>query len=495
MTVPGIEIDKICYGCVGDLDAPGIVCPHCGWDNSVREDKWGRLPAMTLKEGRFFIGKPLGAGGFGVTYIGRDLYAGEFEDARRAIKEFFPMGMAIRKNDGVSVSPSASEMVEPFEKRKQRSHREGQRIANVSASVSNVVRAYDCFPENGTMYIVMEYIDGDTLADIVKQRGRMSWQETYDCLKPVMKALDKMHVEHHIYHMDISPDNIMLRKRPDGSYGDPVILDFGASIEDAANGATRSRSSMVVRDGYTPPEQYAANLSELVESNNETARIDEYAICATMYFALTGNAPPSSTSRLTGGEIKPLPAFGGDIPDYVADAIARGMSLRAAERYSGVGELIRALEAPPPNPGKRKRRGMTEPERTKLTEPESTGPTVADPNDGVQHKRKRTGLVVGVIVAAVVIAGGLAAFLMLRPRPRVIALNAEGQFTWTKSGAVEAGTLVGMAGDQEIRYELADSEMVTLTGAMIDNYTWSLEETRADGSTRTTAIQKAGDRG
>ena len=88
-----VDIEKICYGCMGDLDAPGIVCPKCGWDNTQRKDQWGRLPAMTLKDGRFFIGRPLGSGGFGVTYLGRDLLAGEFEDARRAVKEFFPMGL------------------------------------------------------------------------------------------------------------------------------------------------------------------------------------------------------------------------------------------------------------------------------------------------------------------------------------------------------------------------------------------------------------------
>ena len=311
--VAGLDINKICYGCVSVLNEPGIVCPNCGWDNAVRKDQWGRLPAMTLKDGRFFIGKPLGSGGFGVTYLGRDMLAGEFEDPRRAIKELFPMGMAIRKSDGVNVSPAASELVERFEKRRERSRREGLRMASVSANVNSVVRAYDCFQENGTTYIVMEYIDGDTLSEIVKKDGPFKWDDAYSRLRPVLLALKQMHGMH-IYHMDISPDNIMLRRDKDGRYAEPVILDFGSSIEVDSIDATHSKSSVTVRDGYTPPEQYTS--TELSENVVETACMDEYAICATMYYVISGSVPTSSTARLTGGSVKLLSSFDKSIPDY-----------------------------------------------------------------------------------------------------------------------------------------------------------------------------------
>ena len=325
----GLDINRICYGCVSILDRPGIVCPHCGWDNAVRKDQWGRLPAMTLKDGRFFIGRPLGSGGFGVTYLGRDLLAGEFEDPRRAIKELFPMGMVIRMQDGVNVSPAASEMVELFEKRKERTRREGLRMASVSANVSNVVRAYDCFHENGTTYIVMEYINGDTLSTIIKRDGPMQWQAAYTRLRPVLTALKQMH-DTHIYHMDISPENIMLRRTEDGKYGEPVILDFGASIEVGPNDATRSKSSMTVRDGYTPPEQYNATASDLSGRGTETACMDEYAMCATLYYVISGVVPTSSTARLTGGKIRPLSSFDKSIPAYFENAISKGMPASTA---------------------------------------------------------------------------------------------------------------------------------------------------------------------
>ena len=359
-----------------------------------------------------------------------------------------------------------------FEKQKQRTHREGQRIASVSANVLNVVRAYDCFHENGTTYTVMEYIDGGTLSDIVDKNGPFGWPQAYERLKPVMEALEKMHVEHRIYHLDISPDNIMFRRRANGSYGEPVLVDFGASVEAEPSGETKSMSSMVVKNGFAPPEQYIIGYSEMTKDANGTALMDEYAMCATLYFAITGETPVASITRLGGEDnLKPLSDFDRNIPDYIENAIAKGMSIQAQDRYTSMKALIRALENPPEhNP----------PEHTDTPEP---------------PWRKIVAIAAVGAILAVVVGVILVINRTQGDRAQTIALNAEGQFTWTKSSGVEAGALVGKAGEQEIRYELRDSEVVTLNGAMIDNYAWSLEETRTDGGKRTVAIQKAGDRG
>lgn len=455
MTTP--DIDRICYGCMADLETPGIVCPGCGWDNSQRKDQWGRLPAMTLKNGRFFIGRPLGSGGFGVTYLGRDLLAGEFEDARRAIKEFFPMGMAIRKSDGVSVSPAASELVDAFEKRRERSRREGLRMASASANVNNVVRAYDCFQENGTTYIVMEYIDGDTLSAIVKKNGPFHWQEAYTLLKPVLVALKRMH-DIHLYHMDISPDNIMLKHGPEGGFGEPYILDFGASIEMGSNDATRSKSSMTVRDGYTPPEQYTSTASDLSEKSEETACMDEYAICATLYYAITGLVPTSSTARLTGGKIQPMSSVDKTIPDYFERAISKGMSLNISDRYANIESLIAALENEKPQKKVQKRAQKTA---------EKKAPWKAI-----------------VVLAAVLVVGAVACVLLMNQPKKEIVLDEGGRFTWTKSAKVETGTLVGRDDARTIRYVLESGETVALPEAMLGRYEWTLEETQTNGTSK-----------
>lgn len=446
--MPLMDANRICYSCVNILEMPGIKCPHCGWDNAVREDQWGRLSATTLKDGRFFVGRPLGAGGFGITYLGRDLMAGEFEDARRAIKEFFPMGLAIRKADGVSVSPMASEMVQTFEKRRSRSQREGQRMANVSASVENVVRAYDCFEENGTTYIVMEYIDGDTVANIVRHNGRFEWRDAYTRLKPVLLALKKMHAMQ-FYHMDISPDNIMLRRRPDGSYGAPVILDFGASIEGGASDVTRSRSAMTVRDGYTPPEQYTMSATEMAGEGEEVSRMDEYAICATLYYAITGRVPTNSTARLTGGRLMPMSAVDRNIPDYFEAAIFKGMSLKVSDRFDDMEALIRALESPP---------------------------------------SRGKGIIAAAAVAVMLILAG-ALFFSLTNRHR-ITLSADGSLQWTRTGRAESAMLVGRQGESDLRYQLADGEEVTLSDTLLQRYEWTLVETGQDGKDRTYEIRR-----
>lgn len=400
---------------------------------------------MTLKNGRFFIGRPLGSGGFGVTYLGRDLMAGEFEDPRRAIKEFFPMGMAIRKSDGISVSPAASELVERFEKRRERSRREGLRMASVSANVNNVVQAYDCFQENGTTYIVMQYIDGETLSEIVKKQGPFKWNDAYTRLKPVLLALKRMH-DMHIYHMDISPENIMLKRGLNGEYSEPYILDFGASIEVGSNDVTRSKSSMTVRDGYTPPEQYTTSASELSENDVETACMDEYAICATLYYVISGKIPTSSTARLTGGKIKPLSSIDKTIPEYFENAISKGMSLKVSDRYADIDSLIAALEnEKPPKPAPWK--------------------AIA-------------------IVGAVILVCAIACLLLLKPSgKKKIALDAQGQLTWVKPDKVEKGTLVGRADSQTVRYELKDGETVLLGDAINEKYDWTIEELQSNGVT------------
>ena len=434
------DINRICYGCVNDLPRPGMVCPHCGHDNSIRNDEWGRLPAMTLKNGRFFIGRPLGAGGFGITYLGRDLMAGEFEDARRAIKEFFPMGMAMRRADGITVTPAAAEQVESYERRLSHSREEGEKMARIGAQVNNVVRAFDCFPENGTTYIVMEYIDGATLSDIVLKGGAMTWQEAFTRLKPVLVALKKMHALG-IYHMDISPDNIMFRRLPEGGYGEPVILDFGASIEANASDVTRTRSAMGIREGYSPPEQYTIDSDTRIDAS----RMDEYAICATLYFAITGQAPTSSTARLVGAKVTPISSLDRDIPEHFEVALSRGMSLKATERYASMEDLIDAAERP-----------------------------------GLPWRK------IGIAAAAVAVVAAVVALLALMLRPEVIVLDAAGSSEWK---AQAGDVLVGVSpDDREARFTLEGSESLHLTANLLSNYSWKIE-TRRNGRPKTIAIK------
>ena len=156
-----------CFNCMAELGEPDGICPKCGWDNQNRVNGEGKLEQMVL-ENRYLVGKALGRGGFGVTYIGFDLNLSH----RVAIKEFFPLTLAYRQNDMTTVCPYSGN-IEEYTAGLERARSEGLLIVSLG-HISNVVQVYDVVPPkmygssedttNGTVYIIMEYIDGTTLS-------------------------------------------------------------------------------------------------------------------------------------------------------------------------------------------------------------------------------------------------------------------------------------------------------------------------------------------
>lgn len=174
----------------------------------------------------------------------------------------------------------------------------------------------------------MEYIDGQTLTERVKLRGVMDYREAFECLRPIMKALERIHAKH-IVHRDVSPDNIMIRN----GCNEPVLLDFGA-----AHRFTDENRSVSLRPGYAPPEQYGS-------LKLPDARSDEYALCTTFYYLLSGKKPLDANARKYSGEdIDPLIQLCPDMPIRFAQAIEKGMSLRIEDRFASVEELRSELE-------------------------------------------------------------------------------------------------------------------------------------------------------
>ena len=190
---------------------------------------------------------------------------------------------------------------------------EGRIVANMGY-VSNVVQVYDAFPENGTVYIVMEYIDGATLSQLVKGSGPMNWRYAYSLPRPIMAALRQIHAKG-VIHRDISPDNIMQRR----ANGEMVLLDFGAAhpFQEGQAGDTQS-----LRPGYAPVEQYST-------TSAQDARTDEYAMCATFYYLITGITPKGADQLLLSDQSLQSPrSLDVNIPESVEAVLLKGMSLR-----------------------------------------------------------------------------------------------------------------------------------------------------------------------
>jgi len=312
-----------CFGCMRPIDDAQAVCEHCGHDNHVRQNGPGMLKETILNH-QYLVGRILGRGGFGITYIGYDLLL----DRVVAIKEYYPSQMVSRMADSQLLSV-LSDSTENFRKGRERAMRES-RIAAGIGQIPGVVQVYNVVQENNTIYIVMEYIEGCTLKNYVQQRQEpIPLKEAVGLLAPVAEALQKLH-EKKLIHRDVKPENIMIRD----ATGESVLLDFGsARVQD---GSTLSLSAAVVSAGYSPIEQYS--------SYGLDGRLDEYALSATLYYVLTGKAPKEALLRIAEGpELEPVISINPTVSSAAQEVLLKGMFMNAQDRYASLGEMWNAL--------------------------------------------------------------------------------------------------------------------------------------------------------
>ncbi len=314
--------ENYCYYCMREKSADP--CPRCGQSGIPHTDTHQLRIGAMLRD-RYEIGAVLGEGGFGITYVGCDTRL----NLRVAIKEYYPNGYSNR-NHNVSdvVTLSQAKGQEFFANGKERFLREARVLARFYDE-PGVVGVRDFFEENGTAYIVMDFLDGVDLKTYLKTRGTIPADELFAMMKPVMESLSKIH-EEYIIHRDISPDNIMLLKN-----GKLKLLDFGAAREVGGNKSL----SVVLKPGYAPEEQYRSK-------GNQGPWTDVYALCATMYCCLVGCAPDESIQRIFNDEVKSPAELGIRITSAQNAALMKGMQVQSQDRFQSMTELIMACAAP-----------------------------------------------------------------------------------------------------------------------------------------------------
>lgn len=320
--------NRICLGCMEELKNGDAVCPKCGWNNAVNNNVSHQLLAGSVLMGKYLVGRVLGEGGFGITYIGWDLIL----DRKVAIKEFYPQGIVNRELTHHSTVVSCIGKEEFIEKEKEGFIKEAKTMAKLG-NIPGIVTMHDVFAQNGTVYIVMDYVEGKTLKAYVKENGnRLSAKTAISLLEPIFGALQKIH-EKGLIHRDISPDNIMLR--PDGT---AVLLDFGAARQMSVAG---ERSLTVnLKHGYAPMEQYQTR-------GVQGPWTDVYALSATIYRLITGRVPPSAADRIIEDDL-PLPStLGADILPRQEEALMKGLAIRTADRTLNISELWEGLSQAP----------------------------------------------------------------------------------------------------------------------------------------------------
>ena len=310
--------------------AEGSPCPGCGLTAGSYRPKPHHLPPGTVLMGRYLVGRALGEGGFGITYLGRDLRL----ELRVAIKEYFPTAWVCRRPDtspGVSVYTGAGP---DYEKGRSRFLFEARTMARMEKQ-PEIVGVRDFFEANGTAYIVMEHLDGTTFKELVRSRGRIPARELLDMIEPVFSALSAMHAAG-LIHRDISPDNLMLER-------DSVrLLDFGCARESALGEET---VTITLKHGYAPIEQY--------QHKAQGPWTDVYALAVTIYYCLTGRTPPQALDRLMDDELIPPRRLGAELTEAQERALLRGMGIRQHRRWRSMEEFRSALygvAAPAPAP-------------------------------------------------------------------------------------------------------------------------------------------------
>ena len=315
---------RYCLHCMTPVTQTSGACPHCGHDVNGGSQFGSIVPGTYLHSNQYLVGDVIGQGGFGITYIGKDVGL----NITVAIKEYYPNGISARDAKTSAVySVGVQGGNASFLKGKNSFLEEAKTLGRFSGT-PGIVDVKSVFEENNTAYIVMQYISGQTLGEYVNTYGLVPQDKILELMQPVMNALRKIHASN-LIHRDISPDNLKFN-------GDKLtLIDFGSARQESSE--TNKSLSVVVKHGFAPIEQYQSH-------GKQGPWTDIYALCATMYWAVTGKLPPAAPDRITDDELKRPSELGIAVTTSFENALMKGLAFHANLRYQSLDELIAAFQ-------------------------------------------------------------------------------------------------------------------------------------------------------
>ncbi|MBP5174040.1 MAG: serine/threonine protein kinase [Clostridia bacterium] len=318
-----------CLRCFEEYPDIFGVCPVCGNSVGCLSADSERLKPGCLLHGRYIVGYGVGRGGFGSVYRGYDKLTGTVT----AIKELFVPSLVERSRDGITVGLRSSRFAPAWKAGIRRFF--GEAEAEMSAPASVGCAVYDCFEENGTAYLVMEYLGGLSLAGIISSGG-CGLPEKIDLIVKTALAVSALHCSGRV-HLDIAPDNVMAVG--DGHSREIRLIDFGSSGEGHRLPFTAER---VFKEGYSSPELvFGKDPSDDPESG---VKSDVYSLGATAYMLLTGKRPPAAGDR-EGARLIPPHEVDAAVPAAVSLAVVKAMSCDPGRRFQSAAEFARAVSA------------------------------------------------------------------------------------------------------------------------------------------------------
>ena len=315
----------LCYNCFSQRENPEGPCPYCGFDLEENAKKFPvALRAGTLLNDRYIVGRVLGQGGFGITYLAYDTQL----QTKVAVKEYMPNDIATRI-EGATVSVAMDTKKDDFTYGAERFQEEARTLAKFIGH-PNIAGVSSYFDANDTSYFVMDYIEGISFKSYIGNAGgRVSVDEALNIMIPVLRALTAVHQEGFI-HRDVTPDNIYISKD-----GNVKLLDFGSARYSIGD---KSKSlDVILKVGYAPKEQY-------IRRGRQGPYTDVYSCAACLYAALTGVLPPESLERLDQDELVPVSQAGIEIPEWLDRAILKGLAVQPEDRFQSAAEFLDAIE-------------------------------------------------------------------------------------------------------------------------------------------------------
>lgn len=319
-----INVNTICPDCFCDSFYDGI-CSKCGYDNLKEKKHTIALPSMTLLNDRYLIGRGIGAGGFGITYKAYDTSNNSY----CAIKEYAPLGLVTRASDASYLHLITENYLGDFMHGKKRFIEEAKMLSQLD-NIEHVVKIIDFFEDNNTAYYVMEYLQGVNLNQLRSSYGgRVPLNEALDIICKIGETLHYVHESLHIFHRDISPDNIMIT-----SDGKVKLLDFGNAKYLMGNDS--QTFSVVLKHGYAPPEQYSS-------TSLQGSYTDVYSLAATLYYIISGVKLVVAPDRLTGEDYPRLKSMNIDVSEQLSDVIDEALVLNSKKRTQTMDAFISSL--------------------------------------------------------------------------------------------------------------------------------------------------------
>lgn len=371
---------SLCGNCFSPMK--GDKCKKCGYTETRTFSEHDALPVGTKLNGRYIIGKILGRGGFGITYLAYD----ENESKAVAVKEYYP-DAAVRAEDNISVEPMTSYQSDEFSEGLERFFREADIIRSFRES-TDILGLYDVFRMNGTAYYAMEFFNGISLKSYISGGKKLTEGQAVNIAEQLLPALSVIH-KGGILHRDVSPDNIMLCTN-----GRAALIDFG-SARILAN-SERQNMSVILKDGFAPIEQYQ-------RESNQGSWTDIYSLGMSLYYSITGKSPDNPIIRIEDDSafLKETDKLSEDMKKILRKACA----VRKEDRYSQADEMLEDIKSCPITP-----------EDIELT-------IETAPQTNVKKVRKKKGLI--AVIAAAAAAVSSAAALLWSDAPSEVKIGGE----------------------------------------------------------------------